>query len=434
MFDFDPKLLLVGGLASIPLVFHTVRQHLSSAVSVIRSILVKEVCFTSVTGAEMAHSYLQSRCRVLPTCRLLVENQSVFLTSRRTWTQTFFRFQSPAYAMVAFYGFAPILWTNSRFYYIQGTLDVANLLREATLHRVDLSEQGTRESTSRFEVCRVFGSEKGSISFGMSKREKKQEDEGLTASYVESTRSYPFDWIGFANDEVTFDIASNHKPFSTVFFNPEVVSKVNDARSWLANKDWYFERSIPWRRGWLLHGPGGTGKSTLAMETAKELALPIYVYHLATLSDQEFISSWTSMRTPCIALFEDMDTVFHGRDNVTEHKSLTFECLLNSISGVGAVNGVFLIVTTNHIEHIDPALGTASEDGQGSSRPGRLDSIIYLGACSPDIRLKIATHVLKDWADAVTEVLSQAPDTATSAQIMEECVKFALHRLQKEQS
>jgi hypothetical protein len=106
------------------------------------------------------------------------------------------------------------------------------------------------------------------------------------------------------------------------------------------------------------------------------------------------------LNVPCIALIEDIDNVFHGRENISRKHGmmsflmaskkkdgeadqpppspLTFDCLLNCLDGVDRCDGVFTIVTTNSIDKIDPALGQPRKLPDGtvefiSSRPGRID-------------------------------------------------------------
>jgi chaperone BCS1 len=68
-----------------------------------------------------------------------------------------------------------------------------------------------------------------------------------------------------------------------------------------------------------------------------------------------------------IILLEDIDGIFKGRESVQEAKEnrsqVTFSGLLNALDGVRSQEGRILIMTTNHKEHLDPAL----------MRPGRAD-------------------------------------------------------------
>ena len=50
------------------------------------------------------------------------------------------------------------------------------------------------------------------------------------------------------------------RPIDTVLVDDDRVEKiVEDMRWFYAARDWYAERGVPWRRGYLFHGPPGTG-------------------------------------------------------------------------------------------------------------------------------------------------------------------------------
>lgn len=314
---------------------------------------------------------------------------------------------------------------------LRGMTDVDQLVINALNFDHDLT---TKERQRNHFVVRVFGEEKGAWSNRGSQISGGEASTDAPLS-AESNSSYRtpnprFD-RSFMFDP---DMVSWQQPgdaFETLFYEPAILNHVEHARKWLASSRWYEERGIPWRRGWLLHGPGGTGKSSLALATAKTMGVPIYHYYLNTLSDREFTSEWNRMTTPCIALFEDFDTVFDKRENLTEHKSLSFDTVLNTISGVSNRNGVFLIVTTNHINKIDEALGVAVEGSSISTRPGRVDEVIYLGLASDDVRRKIGMSILRDWPEMVEPLLQEHPVT-TPVQFQELCIQAAFNRLAKE--
>jgi hypothetical protein len=217
-------------------------------------------------------------------------------------------------------------------------------------------------------------------------------------------------------------------PLRGLFFPPEVHALLSSLKQWHTRQDWYQQHGIPWRTGALLHGPGGTGKSSLARVVAETLGLPLYQFYLNTLTDREFVREWDELSTPCVVALEDFDTVFHGREPVTVHKSLSFECVLNQISGISAINGVLLIVTTNRLEHIDPALGQLDSKGR-PTRPGRIDHILHMGATTPGQRADIARFVLGGWADDLIPGLLADGSGAMAAQFQSMCVQAALHRL-----
>lgn len=227
---------------------------------------------------------------------------------------------------------------------------------------------------------------------------------------------------------------SNRNPLRGLFYPEDVIQLLADLQRWYDRRSWYQERGIPWRTGVLLHGPGGTGKSSLSKAVAQMLGVPLYQYSLNTFSDAEFVSEWSEMTVPCVVALEDFDTVFHGRESTTVHKSLSFECVLNQISGISAVNGVLLIVTTNNLHHIDAALGQMDESGR-PTRPGRIDRILHMGNTTEEQRRQIAKYTL-DFADAnIVDMLVQEYENTTAAQFQSACIEYALtHLAEKEKN
>jgi chaperone BCS1 len=197
---------------------------------------------------------------------------------------------------------------------------------------------------------------------------------------------------------------SRHKrPMSSIVLNPGVKEMLlGDTRDFLKSEKWYADRGIPFRRGYLLHGVPGSGKSSLIHAIAGELMLDIYVVSLSSswMNDSTLQTLMGRVPARCIVLLEDLDAAFtrstsrdanagNGKgDNAGEEKetgnsgnsgnsgskkkkadqmsdvnTLSLSGLLNALDGVAAAEGRILFATTNHLERLDPAL----------SRPGRMD-------------------------------------------------------------
>lgn len=193
---------------------------------------------------------------------------------------------------------------------------------------------------------------------------------------------------------------SRHKrPLSSIVLNPGVKEMLlADARDFLRSEKWYADRGIPFRRGYLLHGVPGSGKTSLIHALAGELMLDIYVVSLSAswINDATLNSLMGRVPARCILLLEDLDAAFTrstSRDDkstgtptannkdqpsstsnqnnssnsqnepISDTNTLSLSGLLNSLDGVAAAEGRLLFATTNHLERLDPAL----------SRPGRLD-------------------------------------------------------------
>ena len=226
-------------------------------------------------------------------------------------------------------------------------------------------------------------------------------------------------------------------PFTGYIFPPEILEHMREIELWLDHEKWFRSKSVPWRRGWLLAGPPGTGKSTLVRALGAKFGLPVHSFDLASMTNEEFSSYWRDalQQVPCIALFEDLDTVFHGRENVTKQSmhrdSLTFECLLNCLSGVEPADGIFTIVTTNRMEALDPALGLPSNGS--STRPGRLDRTLTLGLMAERERRQLAAFILSDTPELIDATV-KAGEGDTPAQFQDRCAQLAQRQFWKKRS
>jgi SpoVK/Ycf46/Vps4 family AAA+-type ATPase len=165
------------------------------------------------------------------------------------------------------------------------------------------------------------------------------------------------------------------------------------------------------------------------------------------------------VNVPCIALIEDIDNVFHGRENVVRTPGLmpllmpakpkegeddkargpftplTFDTLLNCLDGVERADGVFTIITTNDIAKVDPALGQPRRLPDGtvefiSTRPGRIDKAVELTWMEPDDKKTMSARILADYPHEHAKMLAfieQYPDLKeTPAQFQERCGQVAL--------
>lgn len=161
------------------------------------------------------------------------------------------------------------------------------------------------------------------------------------------------------------------RPISTLVADDDRFERLlDDVRWFYGAKDWYVERGVPWRRGYLLHGPPGTGKSSAIRAIASELDLGLAILDIgrASLGDDQLSEAMAEAPKDAVLVFEDVDAVFRGR-SAEDAKGVSFSGLLNAIDGVAAQEGRALFMTTNHLERLDPAL----------TRAGRADVHAELG-------------------------------------------------------
>lgn len=421
--------LALGGIVAALVGFWNQFKNIARQIS---SLLIVQARFCH-TQTPAIFRYLKTNYTAVPSGLYGYVAKSVFVTAHKRWRNIPFRVWN---AFTILYGNGQILVATDgdhtiTVYGLRWNFDPTELAVTAAQSFYDF-EDSQSTSSMRYRIEDVVGSEKGMWASADPERPRLSKNSDTAEAIAETIMGRVDHSIDTSPMFARSEYALSHKidPMKGLFYKPEVLEHLDDARRWFKSGDWYADRSLPWRRGWLLYGPGGTGKSSLAGVLAQTLDVPIYRYALATLSDQEFMREWQNMCTPCIALFEDFDTVFNGRVSTTEHKSLTFDCVLNQISGVSSMDGVFLVITTNCLDKIDPAMGISTNEEGLSSRPGRIDRVIYLGKTDASIRKNIVNHILPDWPEVHSELIERGDDY-TPVQFQELCVQHALARLNR---
>jgi hypothetical protein len=294
--------------------------------------------------------------------------------------------------------------------------------------------------------------------------------------------------LGYRPDELGRGQDSENRALDLLIFPQRVLDLIEEIKLWRNHREWHQQRGIPWKRGWLLYGPPGTGKTALARAFAEDLDMPIFVYNLSELGNFQFMRAWLAMQSsaPCVALIEDIDNVFHGRENVSRMRprsfmslfnygvkkeegdkdaddtaktngsvggderersffsggTLSFDVLLNMLDGVDRNDGVFTVITTNDIGKIDPALGKPRRRPDGalefiSTRPGRIDKAIELTYMEPADKRRLARRILGEYPralDVVLDFVDGTPLEETPAQFQERCAQIALRCFWEEQT
>ncbi|XP_006036517.1 mitochondrial chaperone BCS1 [Alligator sinensis] len=179
-----------------------------------------------------------------------------------------------------------------------------------------------------------------------------------------------------------FGFPRRRRPLASVVLDEGIAERiVQDVQEFIASPQWYSDRGIPYRRGYLLYGPPGCGKSSFITALAGELQYSICLLSLSdrSLSDDRLNHLLSAAPQQSIVLLEDVDAAFVSRDLAAENPTayqgmgrLTFSGLLNALDGVASTEARVVFMTTNHVDRLDPAL----------VRPGRVDLKQYVGPCS----------------------------------------------------
>jgi hypothetical protein len=185
---------------------------------------------------------------------------------------------------------------------------------------------------------------------------------------------------------------------------------------------------FPWRRGILLVGPPGTGKTMIlkaAVASVPDLPF-LYVRDLRERTFQDairLIFQRARRLAPCILAFEDIDGF------VTDANRSVF---LNELDGFENNEGLLIIGSSNHPGQIDEAL---------LKRPSRFDRVFHIGLPEAAERRAFCRHALSRSAlaarlapdldlDQLAAQVAERTEGFTPAYLKEALIGAALERAQ----
>ncbi|OEL33275.1 AAA-ATPase ASD, mitochondrial [Dichanthelium oligosanthes] len=204
------------------------------------------------------------------------------------------------------------------------------------------------------------------------------------------------DWAGGEDGPRVWSHVKLEHPstFATLAMDPDRKQEiVDDLDMFRDSKDYYASVGKAWKRGYLLFGPPGTGKSTMIAAMANYLDYDVYDLELtAVKSNTELRRLFIETTGKSIIVIEDIDCSIDltgkrkkqkkkkdkkkmpwENDDEDKDGKVTLSGLLNFIDGLWSACGGerIIIFTTNHKDKLDPAL----------IRRGRMDMHIEMSYC-----------------------------------------------------
>lgn len=185
------------------------------------------------------------------------------------------------------------------------------------------------------------------------------------------------------------------------------------------------ENGVPARRGVLLHGPPGTGKTFACRYLCHKLEGVTCMFVTgSSLLNVGAIFSFARLLQPAVLFLEDVDLIFATRE--INLYSTALGDLLDQMDGMRARENISVVLTTNAIDRLEAAI---------KDRPGRISQCIFMGAPAPEQRRLFLQHQLRDHdcKEIDIEKLVLDSDGATQAFLKEwvhRAVQIACERLE----
>lgn len=378
---------------------------------------------------------------ILPDTKLFFWGNNTYICenlnfpAQKVWANIIFSYFK---SYPAIYRNCPIILSESGQYglkvtYLAGTFPIAKILEKINQKEWAKTLENKKQKANNFYIIEASGSDEiinlsnskpptysGAL---LSSPQDNLSTRGIFSNCYALAEYGKYFGQQYSDTQISYDEEANE----SYFWSAEAKKLDREISFWMENRKWYRDRNLSWRRGALLYGKPGSGKTKLVLKCAEKHGIPVRKLNISNMSNSEFTKAFEVENSDGqIILLEDLDATFNMRTNVLAESThtkqlLSFDTLINTIGGIKAANGSFVIITTNHIENLDPAL----------TRAGRIDAKIEIGPLCEDGRRFVAQNILRDWPNLVDKAVKQC-DNMVAAEFENCCIELAIQEKNKE--
>ncbi len=229
-------------------------------------------------------------------------------------------------------------------------------------------------------------------------------------------------------------------PWSSIGGLEDLKKKLQENVIWALKKPETFQKvGVKPPKGVLMYGPPGCGKTLLARALATESGA-----NFITVRGPEVLSKWVGesekaireifrkakSSTPCIILFDEIDSIAAGRGFGGEDSGVgerVLSQMLTEMDSIPPHGDVFVIGATNRPDLLDISL----------LRPGRLDLLIYIRP--PDLKareeiMRIITQKMPTAKDVSIEEVAKKTEGYSGADLEAVCREAGIGALRRSES
>jgi hypothetical protein len=186
----------------------------------------------------------------------------------------------------------------------------------------------------------------------------------------------------------------------------------HDYEAFWESEGWFSERRLQYKRGFLLYGPPGNGKTSVARIMACHPQVSAFSIDLTQGLPNDALSDLfqaAGHNTPALIILEDLDHAF-GSDARNEPQ-MTLSYFLNCLDGITWQNGIVIVATANDPTTLDAAI---------LRRPGRFDRLVPFPPPSVELRSRyISSLSNRSLHEDSAPLLAVESDRLSFAQIRE---------------
>ncbi len=210
-------------------------------------------------------------------------------------------------------------------------------------------------------------------------------------------------------------LPENGYNWNSVVLEPSLNELVrDDFETFWKSEAWFAQQSLPYRRGFLLYGPPGNGKTTVARVMAchplvSTFSIDFSAEGLPNDALSELFQA-AEDKAPALIILEDLDRTF-GAGATGNRTAITLPHLLACLDGLGMQNGIVTVATANDPTALDPAV---------LKRPGRFDRLAPFPLPLPELRAQYIQQLAGGSIDELSlKTIARESDRLSFAQLRE---------------